>query len=47
MRCYALYSGLQPEINDAKSAVSSALGRTFLGYEPWVTKGREVTCAVA
>jgi len=31
----------------AKSAVGSAFGRKFLGYELWVAKGREVQCAVA
>ena len=35
------------QINEAKSAVASALGRKFLGYELWVAKGREVKCAVA
>jgi RNA-directed DNA polymerase len=34
-------------INEAKSAVCSAFGRKFLGYELWVAKGREVKCAVA
>jgi RNA-directed DNA polymerase len=42
-----LYTGLKLQINEAKSAVSSALGRKFLGYELWVAKGREVNCAVA
>ena len=42
-----LYAGLKLQINEAKSAVTSALGRKFLGYELWVAKGREVKCAVA
>jgi RNA-directed DNA polymerase len=42
-----LYNGLRLQINEAKSAVGSALGRKFLGYELWVAKGREVKCAVA
>lgn len=41
------YAGLKLQINEAKSAVASALGRKFLGYELWVAKGREVKCAVA
>ena len=42
-----LYAGLKLLINEAKSAVASAFGRKFLGYELWVAKGREVKCAVA
>ena len=42
-----LYAGLKLQINEAKSAVGSAFGRKFLGYELWVAKGREVKCAVA
>jgi RNA-directed DNA polymerase len=42
-----LYDGLKLQINEAKSAVCSAFGRKFLGYELWVAKGREVKCAVA
>ena len=42
-----LYAGLKLQINEAKSAVASALGRKFLGYELWVAKGSEVKCAVA
>ncbi|TAJ75098.1 MAG: group II intron reverse transcriptase/maturase [Gallionellaceae bacterium] len=42
-----LYAGLRLQINEAKSAVASAFGRKFLGYELWVAKGREVKCAVA
>lgn len=41
------YAGLRLQINEAKSAVGSALGRKFLGYALWVAKGREVKCAVA
>jgi RNA-directed DNA polymerase len=42
-----LYGDLRLQINEAKSAVCSAFGRKFLGYELWVAKGREVKCAVA
>ena len=42
-----LYTGLKLQINEAKSAVASAFGRKFLGYELWGAKGREVKCAVA
>lgn len=42
-----LYAGLKLQINEAKSAVCSALGRKFLGYELWGAPGREVKCAVA
>ena len=42
-----LYTGLKLQINEAKSAVSSAFGRKFLGYALWVAKGREVKCKVA
>jgi RNA-directed DNA polymerase len=42
-----LYAGLKLQINEAKSAVGSAMGRKFLGYALWVAKGREVKCAVA
>ena len=41
------YAGLKLQINEAKSAVCSALGRKFLGYALWGAKGREVKCAVA
>jgi RNA-directed DNA polymerase len=44
---WKLYARLQLQINEAKSAVTSAFGRKFLGYELWVAKGREVKCAVA
>lgn len=42
-----LYAKLKLEINEAKSAVTSAFGRKFLGYALWVAKGQEVKCAVA
>ena len=42
-----LYGDLRLQINEAKSAVCSALGRKFLGYALWVAKGREVKCKVA
>lgn len=42
-----LYAGLKLQINEAKSAVTSALGRKFLGYALWVAKGGEVKCKVA
>lgn len=42
-----LYADLKLQINEAKSAVASAFGRKFLGYELWVNKGREIKCAVA
>jgi RNA-directed DNA polymerase len=42
-----LYGELKLQINEAKSAVASAFGRKFLGYELWVAKGREVKCKVA
>jgi RNA-directed DNA polymerase len=42
-----LYAGLRLQINEAKSAVGSALGGKFLGYALWVAKGQEVKCAVA
>ncbi len=41
------YARLKLQINEDKSAVASALGRKFLGYELWVARGREVKCAVA
>lgn len=42
-----LYAKLKLQINEAKSAVASALGRKFLGYALWVAQGREVKCKVA
>lgn len=41
-----LYAGLKLQVNEAKSAVGSAFGRKFLGYELWGPKGRDVKCAV-
>jgi len=41
------HTHLKLQINEAKSAVTSAFGRKFLGYELWVAKGKEVKCAVA
>lgn len=41
------YARLKLQINEDKSAVTSALGRKFLGYALWVAPGREVKCAVA
>ena len=46
-RVRRLYAGLKLQINEAKSAIGSALGRKFLGYALWVAKGREVKCKVA
>jgi RNA-directed DNA polymerase len=43
-RCYA---ALRLQINEAKSAVTSAFGRKFLGYALWVAPGGEVRCRVA
>ena len=42
-----LYGELKLQINEAKSAVCSAFGRKFLGYELWMAKAQEVKCAVA
>lgn len=42
-----LYAKLKLQINEAKSAVSSAFGRKFLGYALWVAKGGQVKCKVA
>ena len=42
-----LYGKLKLQINEAKSAVCSAFGRKFLGYELWEAKEREVKCKVA
>jgi RNA-directed DNA polymerase len=42
-----LYTGLKLQINEAKSAVTSAFGRKFLGYALWRGKGNEVKCKVA
>ena len=42
-----LYARLRLQINEAKSAVTSAFGRKFLGYQLWVAKGKEVKLAVS
>lgn len=42
-----LYTDLKLQINEAKSAVSSAFGRKFLGYALWAGRGKEVKCKVA
>lgn len=42
-----LYGDLKLQVNEAKSAVGSAFGRKFLGYELWVAQGKEVKYAVA
>ena len=41
------YAKLRLQINEAKSAAASALGRKFLGYQLWMSKGGEVRHAVA
>ncbi len=41
------YERLKLQVNEAKSAVVSAFGRKFLGYELWLGKDREVKCAVS
>jgi RNA-directed DNA polymerase len=43
----ACYARLRLHINEAKSAITSAFGRKFLGYALWVAKGKEVKHAVA
>lgn len=43
----ALYERLHLRVNEDKSAVASALGRKFLGYELWATGQAEVRLAVA
>jgi RNA-directed DNA polymerase len=42
-----LYDGLRLKINESKSAVASAFGRKFLGYELWMTGKGEVKRAVS
>jgi len=42
-----VYSRLHLKVNEAKSAVSSAFGRKFLGYDLWVGPGGEVKRAVS
>ena len=41
------YDKLHLKINESKSAVASALGRKFLGYELWMARTGEVKRAVA
>ena len=41
------YDKLRLTINESKSAVTSAFGRKFLGYELWVTRKNEVKRAVS
>ena len=43
-KCYAR---LRLQVNEAKSAVTSAFGRKFLGYELWVARDGAVKWAVA
>jgi RNA-directed DNA polymerase len=42
-----LYAKLHLEINESKSAVTSAFGRKFLGYELWLKEGQKVMRAVS
>lgn len=42
-----LYERLHLRVNEDKSAVASALGRKYLGYELWATREGEVRLAVA
>jgi hypothetical protein len=35
------------KVNDAKTAVASAMGRKFLGYALWRSAGDQIRCAVA
>ncbi|WP_431777770.1 hypothetical protein [Ottowia caeni] len=37
-----LYGELKLQINEVKSAVGSAFGRKFVGYELWLANGKEV-----
>jgi RNA-directed DNA polymerase len=41
------YDKLHLKINESKSAVSSAFGRKFLGYELWLSRKQEVKRAVS
>jgi RNA-directed DNA polymerase len=41
------YDKLHLQINESKSAVASAFGRKFLGFEFWSARGREVKRAVS
>jgi len=42
-----LYDRLHLKVNEAKTAVASATGRKFLGYELWLSAGAQVKRAVA
>jgi RNA-directed DNA polymerase len=42
-----LHGKLRLQINESKSAVTSALGRKFLGYAIWAAPKGEVKCAVS
>jgi len=42
-----LYDRLHLKVNEAKTAVAPATGRTFLGYELWRSAGDRIKCAVA
>lgn len=42
-----LYDRLHLKVNEAKTAVTRATGRKFLGYALWTGTGGEVKCAVA
>jgi RNA-directed DNA polymerase len=41
------YDKLHLKINESKSAVASAFGRKFLGFELWMARGREVKRGVS
>lgn len=41
------YQVLKLRINEAKSAVTSAIGRRFLGYKLWAGPGGEIKCGFA
>ena len=43
----SLYARLRLAVNETKSAVASAFGRKFLGYEFWVAPQGVVKCGVA
>lgn len=42
-----VYTRLHLQINESKSAVASAFGRKFLGYELWLKDGKKVMRAVS
>ena len=42
-----LYERLHLKVNEAKTAVAAATGRTFLGYELWRSAGDRIKYAVA